>query len=104
MSFEQATHGSTQVGRIAVLAQSPNGDYISHMETTGGAINAAARKIKLELIDQNISKNALATRAGIASTSFTRKLEHPEQFTLKDLGNIAQALEIELKDLFQDAA
>lgn len=74
------------------------------METTGGAINAAARKIKLELIDKNLTKNALATRAGIASTSFTRKLEHPEQFTLKDLGSIAQALEIELTDFFQDAA
>jgi transcriptional regulator with XRE-family HTH domain len=74
------------------------------METTGGAINAAARKIKLELIDKNLTKNALATRAGIASTSFTRKLEHPEQFTLKDLGSIAQALEIDLTDFFQDAA
>ena len=74
------------------------------METTGGAINATARKIKLELFNRDISKNALATRAGIASTSFTRKLEHPEQFTLKDLGSIAQALEIDLADLFKDAA
>ena len=74
------------------------------METNEGAISATARKIKLELVDQNLSRNALATRAGIASTSFTRKLEHPEQFTLKDLGSIAQALEIKLADLFKDAA
>jgi len=74
------------------------------METNEGAISATARKIKLELVDQNLSRNALATRAGIPATSFTRKLDRPEQFTLKDLGNIAQALDIELKDLFKDAA
>ena len=75
------------------------------METNGGAIHAAARKIKWELVDRNITRNALAIEAGIPSTSFTRKLDkHPEQFTLKDLGSIAQALDIELLELFKDAA
>jgi hypothetical protein len=74
------------------------------METNEGAISAAARKIKLEIVDQNINRHALATKAGIPPTSFTRKLDHPEQFTLKDLGSIAQALEIQLADLFREAA
>jgi len=74
------------------------------METTGGAINATASTIKRELTNRDLTKNALATKAGIPGTSFDRKLKHPEQFTLKDLGSIAQALDIELKDFFQDAA
>jgi len=57
-----------------------------------------------KMIDKGLKQNALAINAGIPSTTFDRKLKHPEQFTLKDLGSIAQALDIELKDLFKDAA
>ena len=62
------------------------------------------RNILVQIVDKGTNRNALATAAGIPGTSFNRKLDHPEQFTLKDLGSIAQALDIELKDLFKDAA
>jgi len=62
------------------------------------------RNILVRLVDKGLTKNSLATTAGIPSTTFDRKLKHPEQFTLKDLGSIAQALDIELKELFKDAA
>jgi len=76
------------------------------METNNnGEITATAkRNILVRLVDKGLTKNSLATEAGIPSTSFDRKLKHPEQFTLKDLGSIAQALDIELKDLFKEPA
>jgi DNA-binding Xre family transcriptional regulator len=75
------------------------------MENKPAAISAvAARNIKLELVDRSLTKNALATKAGIPSTTFTRKLDHPEQFTLKDLGSIAEALDVRFEDLLKDAA
>lgn len=62
------------------------------------------RNILLGIHDKGITKNAVAVRAGIPSTTFTRKLDHPEQFTLKDLGSIAQVLEIELTELVRKVA
>lgn len=75
------------------------------MEHTHPSIGAvAARNIKLELVDRNISKNALATKAGIPATTFTRNLDRPENFTLKHLADIATALGVKFTDLLKDAA
>jgi len=75
------------------------------MDQNNPTISAvAARNIKLALVDRDLKKNALAIKAGIPTTSFDRKLNHPEQFTLKDLGCIAQALDIHFADLLKDAA
>jgi len=75
------------------------------METEPTAISAvAARNIKIELVDRSLTKNALAIKAGIPSTTFDRKLNHPEQFTLKDLGFIAKALDVPFTDLLKGAA
>ena len=88
------------------LLLSPNGDYALHMDKNNPTLSAlAARNIKLALVDQDLTKNALAIKAGIPSTSFDRKLNHePEKFTLKDLGCIAQALDLHFADLLKDAA
>ena len=75
------------------------------METNYTAVGTATkRKILLEILDKGTSRSATAAKAGIPSSTFHRKLKHPEQFTLKDLGDIAQALEIDLTDLMGDAA
>jgi len=75
------------------------------METNHPPIAATAvRNIKAHLFDQDLSKNALAIKAGIASTTFARKFEHPEQFTLAEIGKIAEALNVTFPDLIKDAA
>jgi len=76
------------------------------MATNYTAVSTAAkRNILLRIIDTGTSRSAIAAKADISSSTFHRKLKNPEQFTLKDLGDIAQALEIELTDLLkQDAA
>lgn len=66
--------------------------------------STTSKNILLGLAEKRLSKNELAVRAGIPSSTFYRKLEHPEQFTLKDLGCIAQALEIPFVELLKDAA
>ena len=75
------------------------------MATNYTAVSTATkRNILLGILDKGTSRSATAAKAGISSSTFHRKLNNPEQFTLKDLGSIAQALDIELTDLFQDAA
>jgi len=74
------------------------------INNNGVITETAKRNICLKIVDKGLNRNLLATKAGIPSTSFNRKLDHPEQFTLKDLGSIAQALEIDLTELFKDAA
>jgi DNA-binding phage protein len=64
----------------------------------------AARNIKLGIVDQKLTTNALATKARIPRTTFDRNLSEPERFTLKQLGNIAEALDIQFEDLFKGAA
>lgn len=75
------------------------------MEIDEAAISAAtSRNIKLGLLDKNLSRNALAIRAGIPSTTFTRKLNCPSDFTLRELGQVAAALDKKLVDLIKDPA
>ena len=76
------------------------------MESNNTAVISTAihRNILLGIVQNGTSKNAVARKACIPATTFDRKLKHPEQFTLKDLGGIAQALEIELTELIREAA
>jgi len=76
------------------------------METTPTPIaTVVTRNIKLGLVDSGISKNALATKSGISSTTLDRKLTaRPETFTVQEMGRIAAALGVRLEDLFKDAA
>lgn len=68
-------------------------------------ISATIRNIKRGRIDQDLTKNALAIKAGIASTTFNRKLNCPADFTLRELGQVAEALNVKLVDLIKaDAA
>lgn len=69
------------------------------------AIGAATRGNILKAIDDNDSnKNAVAKRAGIASSTFDRKLKHAETFTVKEIGQIAEALNLQLGDILGSAA
>ncbi|GAP53830.1 hypothetical protein AHiyo6_03950 [Arthrobacter sp. Hiyo6] len=70
------------------------------METKTNAISAATnRNILLGILERNTSKNAIAIKAGIPSTTFTRKLNGDGDFTLRELGKIAEALALELADI-----
>lgn len=64
----------------------------------------AARKIKIEIVDQGITRHALAVKAGFAPSTFGRRLDRPEQFTIEELGEVAAALNLSFTDLFKDAA
>ncbi|QIG57711.1 helix-turn-helix DNA binding domain protein [Arthrobacter phage Shoya] len=75
------------------------------METNPPPVSVvAARNIKSHLVDQGLTKNALAIKAKIPATTFDRKLGRPEQFTLKDLGDIAEALNVTFEHLIKGAA
>ena len=45
------------------------------------------------------SKNAIAKRAGIPLTTFSRKINGHGDFTIRELGMIAEALEATLADI-----
>jgi hypothetical protein len=65
---------------------------------------ATTRNIDRKLEDQGLTKNALAIKAGIASSTFDRKYKHPGKFTLDEIGSIAAALDVNFEDLLKDAA
>lgn len=71
-------------------------------QTPPGAI--AARKIAIEIVDQGTTRHAVAVKAGFAPSTFGRRLDRPEQFTIEELGEVAQALHLTFADLFKDAA
>lgn len=74
------------------------------MGTNLSALSATARKnilSRIEEIDSN--KNATANKAGIPATSFDRNLKNPLKFSLEDLGNIAEALDMGLGDIIKGA-
>lgn len=69
-------------------------------------ISTATRNNILNHIDgKGTSKHAIARKAGIPMTTFDRRLEHPEQITLKEAGSIAAALGVTIADILTlDAA
>lgn len=70
------------------------------MEQDVTAISAATnRNILLGILEKGTTKNATAIKAGIASTTFNRKLNSTGDFTLRELGQIADALDLQLGDI-----
>ncbi|UUG70002.1 helix-turn-helix DNA binding domain protein [Arthrobacter phage Zucker] len=75
------------------------------MGINAAAINAATnRNIMLGILDKGTSKNATAIKAGIAPNTFYRKLNSCGDFTLRELGQIADALDLNLQDMLKDVA
>lgn len=70
------------------------------METSTAAITAATnRNILLGIVRQDTSKNAIARKAGIPMTTFDRKIKGIGDFTISELGSIAEALDATLADI-----
>lgn len=70
------------------------------MATNYSAVTTATNeKIVLELHRKGLSKSAAATRAGIPTSTFHRKLHNTGEFTLNELGKIAEALDLHLADI-----
>jgi hypothetical protein len=70
------------------------------MEQDVTAISAATtRNILLGILEKGSTKNAIAVKAGIPTTTFTRKLNSDGDFTLRELGKIAEALDRQLADI-----
>jgi DNA-binding phage protein len=65
---------------------------------------ATNRNIMLGILDKGTTKNATAIKAGIAPNTFYRKLNSCADFTLRELGQIADALDLKLEDMLKDAA
>jgi hypothetical protein len=85
---------------VSYLLYLPYGRYLVHMEQNVTAISAATNQnIRLGILEKNSSKNAVAIKAGIPTTTFTRKLTGNGDFTLRELGKIAEALDRQLVDI-----
>ncbi|HCF99578.1 MAG TPA: hypothetical protein DEV93_03440 [Chloroflexi bacterium] len=67
-------------------------------------VTATNRNILLEILTTGTSKNAVATKAGISTSSFHRKVTGRTDFTLRELGRVAEALEVKIEDIIKDAA
>jgi len=75
------------------------------MEPNNAAVvTATNRKILLEILTRGTSKNAIATRADISTSSFHRKVTGKTDFTLRELGRVAEALGVKIEDIVKDAA
>lgn len=86
--------------RVATCFPSPNGDIVFRMETTTTAIAAATNQnILLGILNHGTTKNAVARKAGIPTTTFNRKLDGHGDFTLRELGEIASVLDLTLADI-----
>lgn len=75
------------------------------MESNVSAISAATRRnILLGILDKDTTKNATAIKAGIPSTTFDRKLNNCGLFTVRELAQIANVLDLKLEDMFKEIA
>lgn len=74
------------------------------MEPNTAVVAATNRNILLEILTRGTSKNAIATRAGISTSSFHRKVTGKTDFTLRELGKVAEALEVKIEDIIRNAA
>ncbi|AYR00923.1 hypothetical protein PP636_gp50 [Arthrobacter phage Hestia] len=63
---------------------------------------AITKNIEQALEDKNLTRNELATRAGIAKSTFYRNMTCPEKFTIRETGQIADALEVGLIDILKE--
>jgi len=70
------------------------------MESNLPAVTAATNQnILIGIVEAGITRNKVATRAGIPTTTFNRKLNGDGDFTLRELGKIAEALDRQLADI-----
>lgn len=82
------------------MTRSPNGDYAIHMETNTDEITSATiTNILVGIVRKGSSKSSLAKSAGIPLTTFSRKINGHGDFTLRELGDIAKALDLVLADI-----
>ena len=57
------------------------------------------QNILLGILTKGTTKNAIATKAGIPTSTFNRKINNTGDFTLRELGQIAEALDLHLADI-----
>ena len=70
------------------------------MATNYSAVTTATNEnIILGMFRKGISKNATAAKAGIPTSTFTRKISNTGDFTLRELAQIAEALDLDLGDI-----
>jgi len=70
------------------------------MATNYSAVTTATHEnIILGMFRKGASKNATATKAGIPISTFNRKINNTGDFTLRELGQIAEALELDFADI-----
>lgn len=74
------------------------------MEPKPAVVAATNRNILLEILTRGTSKNAIATRAGISTSSFHRKVTGKTDWTLPELGQVAVALDLPIAEIIKDAA
>jgi hypothetical protein len=67
-------------------------------------VTATKRNILYRILDNDTSQAAVATKAGIPTSTFHRKIHKPETFTIGELANIAAALGLQIEDIVKDAA
>ena len=67
-------------------------------------VTAINRNILLEIFTSGTSKNAIANKAGISTSSFHRKVTGKTAFTVPELARVAEALEKQLADIVKIAA
>jgi DNA-binding Xre family transcriptional regulator len=73
------------------------------MGTEPARLSAAITKNIDRLCDaKDISKHELSERASIAKSTFYRNMKDPEKFTLRETGQIAEALNVGLIDILKD--
>ena len=74
------------------------------MGTEPARLNAAITKnIDQALEDQNITRHELSEMAGISKSTFYRNMKYPaEKFTIRETGQIAEALGVGLLDILKD--
>ena len=70
------------------------------MGTKTAALSEATRQNILQGIrNKDTTKNATAINAGIAPTTFDRKLKNAATFTVEELGQIAETLDLKITDI-----
>lgn len=61
--------------------------------------SAVNQNILYGIAELATNRNAVARRAGIPTTTFNRKIDGHKDFTLRELGKIAEALDRQLVDI-----
>lgn len=94
---------------VSWFAFYPNGDYGLHMDgnkpttardAAANVMTATTRNILIEIVRSDTSKNLIARKAGIPLTTFSRKINGHADFTIRELGSVAEALGVPLEALF----